>query len=113
MKTENDLSKFVSRIRRFIWLDGGHNNGEQTMIWPTDENLLSTLSHYQIQIEIYVTPFQINSSNPYKRNHTQQYKKFSELLNCLSKTNNSTINKIFFIDQSPSIDKHFELLNVF
>jgi len=67
MKTENDLSKFVSRIRRFIWLDGGHNNGERVMIWPTDDNLISTLSYYQIQIEIYVTPFQINSSNPYKK----------------------------------------------
>jgi hypothetical protein len=109
MKTNNDLSKFASRIRRIIWLDGGHNNGEQVMIWPTDENLLSTLSYYQIQIEIYVTPFQINSSNPYKINHTQQYKKFIELLH-------SQIiyrNKIFFLDQTPSIDKHFELLNVF
>ncbi len=76
------------------------------MIWPTDENLLSTLSYYQIQIEIYVTPFQINS---YKIHHTQQYKKFIELLHSQS----IYLNKIFFADQTPSIDKHFELLNVF
>jgi hypothetical protein len=113
MNRENDLSKFVSRIRRFIWLDGGHNNGEQTMIWPIDENLISTFSYFQIQIEIYVTPFQINSANPYKKNHTQQYKKFSELLHCLSNYDNKTINKMFFGAESPSIDKHFELLTVF
>jgi len=112
MKTENDLSKFVSRIRRFIWLDGGHNNGERVLIWPADDNLISTLSYYQIQTEIYVTPFQINSSNLHKKYHTQQYKRFSELLLCQSR-NLSTVNKMFFADQPPSIDKHFELLNVF
>lgn len=93
-----------------IWLDGGHNNGEHMMIWPTDENLLSTLANYQIDIEAYVTPFQINSSNSYKINHTKQYKKFTELLNCLYK--NAT-HKMFFNDEKPSIEKHFELLNVF
>jgi len=114
MNIENDLTKFVSRIRRFIWLDGGHNNGDHTMIWPIDENLISTLFNFQIQTEIYVTPFQINSNNPYKKYHTQQYKKFSELLNCLSKNNNNkTINKMLFTDQSSSIDKHFELLTIF
>ncbi|CAF3610872.1 unnamed protein product [Adineta steineri] len=107
MKIENELSKFVSRIRKFIWLDGGHNNGERTMIWPTDENLLLTFAHFQIEVEIYVTPFQINSMNPYKHNHTEQYKKFSQLLPCQS------INKMFFDNEKPSIDKHFELLNIF
>lgn len=113
MKTESDLSTFVSRIRRFIWLDGGHNKGDQTMIWPTDENLVSTFSHFQIQVEIDVTPFQVNSINPYKKYHTEQYKKFSELLTCLSTNGNKTINKMFFADEKPSIDKHFELLTVF
>jgi hypothetical protein len=117
LKVENDLSSFVSRIRTFIWLDGGHNNGDHTMIWPTNENLISTLQHFQIQTEVYVTPFQINPSNPYKSYHTQQYKKFSELLLCqsssLSKYPLKTINKMLFDDQPPSIDKHFELLTVF
>jgi hypothetical protein len=113
MKTDNDLTKFASRIRRFIWLDGGHNNGERVMIWPTDENLILTLSYFQIQIEIYVTPFQINSSNPYKINHTEQYKKFSELLLCQSTNLSKDNNKMFFADQSPSIEKHFQLLTVF
>jgi hypothetical protein len=113
MKTDNDLSKFASRIRRFIWLDGGHNNGERVMIWPTDKNLLSTLSYFQIEIEIYVTPFQINSSNPYKTNHTQQYKQFTDLLHSQSKTIPTYQNQIVFLDQTPSIDKHFELLTVF
>jgi hypothetical protein len=117
LKIENDLSSFVSRIRTFIWLDGGHNNGDQIAIWPTDDNLISTLQHFQIQTEVYVTPFQINSSNPYKKHHTQQYKKFSELLLCQSSSISSnsikTINKMFFNDEPPSIDKHFELLTVF
>ncbi len=118
MKSESDLSTFVSRIRRFIWLDGGHNNGDRTMIWPTDENLILTFAHFQIQIEIYVTPFQVNSLNPYKTNHTEQYEKFSQLLTCQSTSlsnddNNKTINKMFFADEKPSIDKHFELLTVF
>ena len=107
MKIDNELSKFVPRIRKFIWLDGGHNNGERIMIWPTDENLLLTFAHFQIEVEIYVTPFQINSMNPYKHNHTEQYKKFSQLLPC------QTINKMFFDNEKPSIDKHFELLNIF
>ncbi|CAF0947313.1 unnamed protein product [Rotaria sp. Silwood1] len=117
MKADVDLSKFVLRIRTFIWLDGGHNNGNRIMIWPTDENLVSTLVYYKIKTEIYVTPFQINSQNPYKQYHTQQYKKFSELL--LVQSTNSTendhkiINKMFFADEPPSIDKHFELLTVF
>jgi hypothetical protein len=116
MKTSDDLSTFISRIRAIIWLDGGHNNGERTMFWPTDENLVSTLDHFQIRTEIFVTPFQINPTNPYKKYHTEQYKKFSELLLCqssnLSKNNNMT-NKILFADEPPSIDKHFQLLTEF
>ena len=117
MITEDNLSSFVSRIRTFIWLDAGHNNGERVMIWPTDENLISALTHFQIKTEAYVTPFQINSRNLYKRYHTEHYRKFSELLLCrstnLSEYNNQTINRMFFTDESPSIDKHFELLAVF
>ncbi|CAF1353174.1 unnamed protein product [Rotaria magnacalcarata] len=117
MKTDDSLLNFVSRISRFIWLDGGHNNGNQIMIWPTDENLITTLVDYKIRTEIYVTPFQIDSKNPYKKFHTQHYKKFSELLLCHSTSSsnydNKTINKMFFADDSPSIDKHFELLTVF
>ena len=108
---EDHLSRFVSRIRTFIWLDGGHNNGEQTMIWPTDENLISTLEQSHIRTEIYVTPFQINPKNPYKKFHTEQYQKFSDILRCQSR--NLSTNKMLFSDDSPSIDKHFELLTVF
>lgn len=116
-KKDHSLSNFVSRIRTFIWLDGGHNHGNQVMIWPIDENLILTLKHYQIKTEIYVTPFQINSNNPYKIFHTEHYKKFSELLLCQSTSSsnddNKIINKMFFADEPPSIDKHFELLTVF
>ncbi|CAF2454816.1 unnamed protein product [Rotaria sp. Silwood2] len=117
MTTDVDLSKFVSRIRTIIWLDSGHNNGNRIMIWPTDKNLISTLVHYQIKTEIYVTSYQINSQSPYKQYHTQQYKKFSELLieqsTNLSGNDHKTINKMFFADEPPSLDKHFELLTVF
>ncbi|UJR23051.1 hypothetical protein I4U23_026076 [Adineta vaga] len=113
IKIDNELTDFISRIHRFIWLDGGHNNGDRTMIWPTDENLISTLEHFQIQTEIYVTPFQINSKNPYKKNHTEQYKKFLELLTSSSDCNNRVINRMHFKDDKPSIEKHFELLTTF
>lgn len=111
--TSNDLSNFVSRIRRFIWLDGGHNNGERVMIWPTNDDLLTTLEQYQIEIEIYVTPFQINSSNPYKIHHTEQYRKCSQLFHSRLATLRKYQNQMFFSDQRPSIEKHFELLSVF
>ena len=108
-----DLSKFASRIRRFIWLDGGHNNGEHAMIWPTDDNLLNTLLDNQIDIEIYVTPFQINSSNPYKIHHTKQYGKFLELLQTRLANVRNYRNEMFFANERASIEKHFELLTVF
>jgi len=113
LKNSTDqLSSLISRFRKMIWLDGGHNNGQRAMIWPTDEKLLQTLSFYNIELELYVTPFQINSSNPYKKYHTEQYERLSKYLS--SSTNTIVYkNQLFFSDESPSIDKHFELLNRF
>lgn len=108
----DQLSQFISRFQRIIWLDGGHNNGRQVMIWPTDENLLETLSFYNIEIELYVTPFQINSSNPHKKYHTEQYERLSKYL-LLSTNKINYKNQLLFSDQTPSINKHFELLTRF
>ena len=112
--TNKELLSFASSLRTFVWLDGGHNNGDRTMIWPTDANLVSTLKHFHIQTEVFVTPFQINAKNPYKRHHHEHYQKFSELLLSLSNsTDQKIVNQMVFSDQRPSIDKHFELLSDF
>ena len=105
---EHDLGAFLSRIRTFIWLDGGHNNGDRAMIWPTDESLVFTLEHFRIRTETYVTPFQIDSSNPHKKHHREHYETFVKLSDRCS-ARHATL----FATEPPSIDKHFELLSVF
>lgn len=112
--TNQELLSFASSLQTFVWLDGGHNNGDRTMIWPTDANLVSTLKHFHIRTEVFVTPFQINGKNPHKRHHHEHYRRFSELL--LSQSNSTDpkiVNQILFSNQPPSIDKHFELLSNF
>jgi hypothetical protein len=104
---ETDLAR---RIRRFIWLDGGHNNGNRAMIWPIQLSLIKTLKQHEIDTEIFVTPFQIDSRNPSKRQHRLHYDRFIELL---SKESIEPVQQIFFNDQPASIEKHFELLDVF
>jgi hypothetical protein len=108
------LFNLASRIRTFVWLDAGHNNGSRTMIWPIENDLISTLEHYRIRTDIFVTPFQIDANNRHKQYHYDHYRRFSDLL--VSKSMNNAfdvINRMIFADQPSSIDKHFELLNTF
>lgn len=96
-----------------IWLDGGHNNGKLAMIWPNERNLILTLKEFHIRTEVYVTPFQIDSTNPYKKFHFEHYKTFSNLLKTICEEN-LFVNQMFFADDLPSsIEKHFELLETF
>ena len=95
-----------------IWLDGGHNNGKLVMIWPNQRNLILTLREAQIRTEVYVTPFQIDPTNPHKRYHHAHYKSFLDLLKSTC-PNELFSNAMFFADDPPSIEKHFELLEKF
>jgi len=112
-KTIDELSSFVSQIVRMIWLDGGHNNGKLAMIWPNERNLILTLKEFHIRTEVYVTPFQIDSTNSHKKFHFEHYKTFSNLLKTIC-DENLFVNQMFFADDLPSsIEKHFELLETF
>ncbi|RWS28658.1 UPF0565 protein C2orf69-like isoform X2 [Leptotrombidium deliense] len=105
-RRDDDLSNFASKISHMYWLDGGHSGGCNT--WITDETLVKSLSSFNIQAEIHVTPYQMNDkSRPWKR---EECTRFCELLNQFNIRNRKLL---YFEQQEPSINLHFQLLNDF
>ncbi|KAK7603053.1 hypothetical protein V9T40_003052 [Parthenolecanium corni] len=99
-------SAVVSRIDEMYFLDAGHAGSSN--IWVTDAVLLRTLSSLGIKIHVHVTPYQVNCTR--RKWIGKEEKIFTKTLQDL---NANLVRHIHFEDKPPSIDYHFELLNVF
>lgn len=55
----NDMGKFISRIKEIWWLDGGHPGKKDT--WITDEKILESFIKMGIYSNLVTSVFIINS----------------------------------------------------
>lgn len=97
----------ISRVDEMIWLDGGHNGPVNT--WITDKTIIEhALSQLKVRIQVAVTPYQVRDPlQPWKgRDHGR----FTRHLRALGAHLSA---QMFFEDDPPSLEKHFEVLKVF
>ena len=102
-------AEFVKRIACITWLDGGHS-GEND-VWITDHDVIAGLQNEQcchIMYSIHVTPYQVkDDSRPWKG------EEFVNFLQLLSQFQINFNHKLYFEDEKPSIEKHFQILSAF
>ncbi|KAI6657448.1 hypothetical protein LOD99_194 [Oopsacas minuta] len=56
---DENIAQFISMLREFYWLDGGHNGTAE--IWISDLNILESFARINPRIYIGVTPYQMKS----------------------------------------------------
>ncbi|XP_022904802.2 mitochondrial protein C2orf69 homolog [Onthophagus taurus] len=109
LKTENNdlnLNEFVHRFKDLYWLDGGHSGGKN--IWITSKPILDTLSNLELNVQVHVSPYQIEDDRrPWIR---KEEKAFSD---SLKRLNASIFRRVHFENVQPSLFTHFEVLNAF
>ena len=86
-----------------VWLDGGHNGGAD--IWLTDKKILQTLVDLNIQVDVRVTPYQVN--NPNRPWIGKEEKLFRNILTRLGAQLKRTL---YFEEEPPSIENHFRVI---
>ncbi len=97
---------FVSRLKAFYWLDGGHSGTGG--VWVTDEDLLSILASLRVEIHIHVTPHQVR--DPHRPWIGEEEAEFVAKLRQFGAVVKDTVH---FEDDEPSLEKHFRVLEVF
>jgi len=106
-----DLLEFYKSIHTWIWLDGGHNGGQDT--WMTSEGPLSTfVNHSEWKIQINVTPRQVK--DPMRPWIGKEEKKFRSVLKRLLEDRNESsrlTRTLFFAEEEPSILNHFRVID--
>ncbi|XP_046464113.1 mitochondrial protein C2orf69 homolog isoform X1 [Daphnia pulex] len=103
---ESHINALMGRIRKMVWLDGGHSGGKDT--WVTSSNVLSSLQSTGIAVDIHVTPYQVNDDRrPWIG---KEEKQFHTLLKKLGVV---LFRKVHFAEEPPSLDNHFLLLKIF
>eukprot|EP00088_Acartia_fossae_P061850 TRINITY_DN7440_c0_g1_i2.p1 TRINITY_DN7440_c0_g1~~TRINITY_DN7440_c0_g1_i2.p1 ORF type:complete len:295 (-),score=33.18 TRINITY_DN7440_c0_g1_i2:97-951(-) len=94
----------IRDLRRFVWLDGGHNGGPGS-IYVTNPGVLKAFASYGIQADIRVTPYQDQDSRrPWIH---KECKSFARMLGQL---NVEVKRQLYFEDEPPSIDVHFDII---
>ena len=90
-------------IRQMVWLDGGHNGGAD--IWLTDKTILQTLVDLNIEVEVRVTPYQVN--NPNRPWIGKEEKMFRSILTRLG----ARLKRTLYYEEEPaSIENHFRVI---
>lgn len=112
METEHEyLLQFYKSIHTWIWLDGGHNGGQDT--WMTSEGPLNTfVNNSEWNIQIKVTPRQVN--DPMRPWIGKEEKKFRSVLKRLLEDRNESSRlkrTLVFADEEPSILNHFRVID--
>jgi len=108
LSSEGDTEQltFLSRVKSFHWLDGGHSGSKDT--WITQEPALRHLAKLGAEIHIHVTPYQIQ--NPCKKWVGEQQAKFYKRL----KRFEAQVNQTVHFDAVPaSLENHFLVLKEF
>ncbi|CAG0909937.1 unnamed protein product, partial [Cyprideis torosa] len=71
-----DGQAMLRSIRSLVWIDSGHNGGLD--VWCNDRGLIESLSRTGIQVEVHLTPYQIQDD---RRPHIRkEEKKFGAIL---------------------------------
>ncbi|KAI9559581.1 hypothetical protein GHT06_013586 [Daphnia sinensis] len=108
LSTDNKshVSALMGRIKRMIWLDGGHSGGKDT--WVTSSQTLSSFLGMDIMVDIHVTPYQINDDRrPWIGKEEKQF------YTTLKKMGITLFRKVHFAEEPPSLQNHFLLLKLF
>lgn len=125
---ESHISALMGRIKKIIWLDGGHSGGKDT--WVTSSDILSSFQStgniysysnsfiwflnflsifvVGIMVDIHVTPYQVNDDRrPWISKEERQFH------TNLKKLGVVLFRKVHFAEEPPSLENHFLLLKLF
>ncbi|XP_048389668.1 mitochondrial protein C2orf69 homolog [Stegostoma tigrinum] len=105
-KKDKELSAFINNIKEMYWLDGGHAGGNNT--WVTNPEVLKGFSQTGIPVYAHVTPYQVRDEM--RAWIGKEHKKFIRLL---SEYGVKVTNQLHFENETPSVDNHFRVLQVF
>ncbi|XP_072179609.1 mitochondrial protein C2orf69 homolog isoform X2 [Diadema setosum] len=101
-----DLLAFISRIKHFYWLDGGHSGTVSTYV--TDDSSLKELAKLKATIHVHVTPYQVkDEGRPHIGDDHQSF------LTSLLHHGGNVQRKLHFPEERRSLKRHFEVLKVF
>ncbi|XP_069790632.1 mitochondrial protein C2orf69 homolog [Narcine bancroftii] len=103
---DQELAAFISNIKEMYWLDGGHAGGSNT--WVTNSEILKEFVQTGIPVYAHVTPYQV--WDDMRAWIGKEHKKFIRLLR---EYGAKVTNQLHFENETPSLDYHFRVLQVF
>ncbi|CAG9773016.1 unnamed protein product [Ceutorhynchus assimilis] len=103
---DQGILNIIKKIKSMYWLDGGHSGGKNT--WIVQQDVLTSLCSLDININIHVTPYQIQDDRrPWIK---KEEKTFSDFL---QKHSSKITRLVHFEAIPPSIITHFDVINSF
>ncbi|XP_021054317.1 UPF0565 protein C2orf69 homolog [Mus pahari] len=105
-KKDKNIDAFIKSIRTMYWLDGGHSGGSNT--WITYPEVLEEFAQTEITVHTHVTPYQVH--DPMRSWIGKEHKKFVQILRDLGM---QVTSQIHFAKETPSIENHFRVHEVF
>lgn len=103
---DKELAAFINNITAMYWLDGGHAGGSNT--WVTDPEILKGLAKTGIPVHAHVTPYQVRDGM--RAWIGKEHRKFIRLL---GEFGAKVTNQLHFENETPSLNNHFRVLQVF
>ncbi|KAM4024500.1 mitochondrial protein C2orf69 homolog [Anomaloglossus baeobatrachus] len=105
-RKDHEINSFLANIESMYWLDGGHSGGSNT--WVTCPDILKVFAQTGIAVHTHVTPYQVNDSM--RSWIGEEQRKFTELLKGY---NVMVDDHLHFAFETPSLDNHFRVQEVF
>ncbi|XP_005366410.1 UPF0565 protein C2orf69 homolog [Microtus ochrogaster] len=105
-KKDKNIDTFIRSIRTMYWLDGGHSGGSDT--WVTYPEVLKEFAQTGITVHTHVTPYQVQ--DPMRSWIGKEHRKFVQILGDLGV---QVTSQIHFAKETPSIENHFRVHEVF
>ena len=103
---QEPVKNFIENVETMVWLDGGHNGGNNT--WITLDEELKTLAKTGIEVEVHVTPYQMKDiRRPWIG---QEQEMFVKKLKDFGVRVSSTLH---FETKERSLENHFSILKEF
>ncbi|GAB6030632.1 hypothetical protein CHUAL_007490 [Chamberlinius hualienensis] len=102
----DEIKDLIKQIKTMSWLDAGHNG--EADVWITDENILKFLAETGIEVQVHVTPYQMEDiRRPWIKEQKTIFVETLKTFDC------NVAEKYHFYGEIPRIDLHFELLAKF
>ncbi|KAM4835912.1 mitochondrial protein C2orf69 homolog [Thomomys bottae] len=105
-KKDKNIDAFIKSIKTVYWLDGGHSGGSNT--WVTYPEVLKEFAQTGIVVHTHVTPYQVR--DPMRSWIGKEHKKFVQILGDFGM---QVTSQIHFAKETPSIENHFRVHEVF